>query len=166
MGAHDYRRPVSSPLSNRIHRGAPVRGLDTVFHGDASPQNRDHASTFSQWLEVIGERALGHQAAQLLEITRWWAKRTGAGRVRLESSGIRSQVLALAASALEPELFSEVRVRDGMRSLGYLLEKPVAYKDAPELFCLDLYKEFDVDRLALLAEPTRVKQEYLAAGSE
>ena len=53
-----------------------------------------------------------------------------------------------------------------MRSLGYLLEKPVAYKDAPELFCLDLYKEFDVDRLALLAGPTRVKQEYLAAGSE
>ena len=102
----------------------------------------------------------------MIEITRWWAKRTGAGRVRLESRGIRSQVLALVASALEPELFSEVVVRNGMRSLGYLLEKPVAYDDAPELFCLDLYKEFDVDRLALLAGPTRVSQEYLAAGSQ
>ncbi len=112
-------------------------------------------------MEAIGERALGHQAAQLLEITRWWTKRTGAGRVRLESSGIRSQVLALVASALEPELFSEVVVRNGLKSLGYLLEKPVAYDDAAELFCLDLYEGFDVDRLAELASPAKVTPEYL-----
>jgi hypothetical protein len=29
--------------------------------------------------------------------------------------------------------------------------------DAPELFCLDLYKEFDVPSLAALAAPTRVR---------
>jgi hypothetical protein len=48
-------------------------------------------------------------------------------------------------------------VKDGMRSLSYLLEKPVRYAvDAPDLFCLDLYKDFDLDRLVLLAEPTKV----------
>jgi hypothetical protein len=31
------------------------------------------------------------------------------------------------------------------------LEKPVTYAQAPELFCLDLYKEFDIDRLEALA---------------
>jgi hypothetical protein len=37
------------------------------------------------------------------------------------------------------------------------LEKPVRYDvDAPDLFCLDLYKDFDLDRLVLLAEPTKV----------
>jgi hypothetical protein len=52
-------------------------------------------------------------------------------------------------------------VRDGMHSLKYLLDAPVRFQDAPELFCLDLYKEFDVDRLAVLAGKTRVTQSYL-----
>ena len=44
-----------------------------------------------------------------------------------------------------------------MTSLGYALKKPVEYMDAPELFCLDLYKEFDVSSLGALAAPTRVR---------
>jgi hypothetical protein len=40
------------------------------------------------------------------------------------------------------------------------LEKPVKYDvDAPDLFCLDLYKDFDLDRLILLAEPTKVSEQ-------
>ena len=46
-----------------------------------------------------------------------------------------------------------------MTSLGYLLEKPVDYLDAAELFCLDLYRQFDIDRLMLMAIPTRVTVE-------
>ncbi len=45
-----------------------------------------------------------------------------------------------------------------MHSLSYLMEEPVEYKDAPDLFCLDLYKEFDLDRLRALAEPTEIIQ--------
>jgi hypothetical protein len=45
-----------------------------------------------------------------------------------------------------------------MHSLSYLLEEPVEYKDAPDLFCLDLYKQFDIDRLAALAKPAEVIQ--------
>jgi hypothetical protein len=29
---------------------------------------------------------------------------------------------------------------------------------APELFCLDLFKDFDLDRLSLMAVPTEVKR--------
>jgi hypothetical protein len=32
-----------------------------------------------------------------------------------------------------------------MHSLAYVLDWPVHFVDAPELFCLDLYKEFDLD---------------------
>jgi len=46
-----------------------------------------------------------------------------------------------------------------MPSLGYLLEAPVRFEEAPELFCLDLYKEFDLDRLAAVAAPTPVTLE-------
>ena len=36
---------------------------------------------------------------------------------------------------------------------GPLLE----IRSAPEIFCLDLYKYFDLDRLSVMAEPTEVK---------
>ena len=69
---------------------------------------------------------------------------------------------ALIAGALEPGLFSELAIHDGMRSLQRLLDAPVRLQDAPDLFCLDLYKEFDLDRLALIAGNTRVTQSYLS----
>jgi hypothetical protein len=46
-----------------------------------------------------------------------------------------------------------------MRSLTYLLDKPVSYMDAPDLFCLDLYKDFDLDQVIALAAPTKVRQQ-------
>ena len=76
--------------------------------------------------------------------------------MRLEITGMRSQVIALIASVIEPELFSEVVIRHGIKSLGHLLDAPIEYRKAPTLFCLDLYKEFDLDRLAVLAAPTIV----------
>jgi hypothetical protein len=62
----------------------------------------------------------------------------------------------LVAAALDPELFSAIVVRNGMHSLSYLLELPVRFEQAPELFCLDLYKDFDIDRLEALATPAKV----------
>jgi len=35
----------------------------------------------------------------------------------------------------------------------------VRFEEAPELFCLDLYKEFDLDRLAAPAAPAKVTVE-------
>jgi hypothetical protein len=45
-----------------------------------------------------------------------------------------------------------------MGSLDYLLKNSVPFRSAPELFCLDLYRYFDLDRLALMALPTEVKR--------
>ena len=81
----------------------------------------------------------------------------GSERTSVEVSGMRNQAAALIAAALEPDLFSEITVRQGIRSFSYVLEKPVTYAQAPELFCLDLYKEFDIDRLEALAAPATVQ---------
>ena len=45
-----------------------------------------------------------------------------------------------------------------MGSLDYLLKNSVPFRSAPELFCLDLYKYFDLDSLSLMAAPTEVKR--------
>ena len=109
----------------------------------------------------MGQRALGIEAAQLIAVARWMQQRSPGAPVRLDTTGKRNQVTALIAAALEPELFSEVIVHDGMYSLKYLLDAPVRFHDAPELFCLDLFKDFDIDRLALLVGNTKVTQHYL-----
>jgi hypothetical protein len=77
-------------------------------------------------------------------------------KVRVETDGIRSQVVALLAAAIERELFSEVQSKQAMRSLRFLLDSPVPYRSAADLFCLDLYKYFDVDTLTGLASPVKI----------
>jgi hypothetical protein len=94
----------------------------------------------------------------LLAASKWVQTSKGAPSISLEASGIRSQIAALAASALEPSTFSDILTREGMHSFGHLLDKAVPYQNAPELFCLDLYKEFDIDHLVALAAPTKIVQ--------
>ena len=90
-------------------------------------------------------------SAQLIEIARWGGTRTSAARVRAECRGLRSQVAALVVTALEPQLFAEVVVREGIRSLTELLERPFSFSDAPGLFCLDLLDYFDLGRIQALS---------------
>ena len=64
--------------------------------------------------------------------------------------------VALLAAALEPKLFSEVVTRQGMSSFSYLIDHPVRYEDAADLFCLDLYQEFDINDLEATASGVQV----------
>jgi len=157
---HDEgKKAAAVEVSDRINRGDQVLAVDLLFTGDA--WSKIGSAAYQQILHGTGDRPLGLEAAQLLAVTRWICGQSGNPKVRVESRGIRNQVAALVASALEPELFSEVLIRDGMASLAYLLEKPVEFHQAPELFCFDLYKQFDLDRLAALAVPAKVRNEQV-----
>jgi dienelactone hydrolase len=152
----DRGRAEAAPAAaGRVNRGEQVLALDLAFAGEAWSARATRR--LLQNLSGLGERPLGLQAAELVAATRWLQERGAPARPRLETKGIRSQLVALVAAALEPGLFSEVVTRDGMTSLGHLLEAPVEYLDAPELFCLDLYREFDLPGLAALAAPTVVR---------
>ncbi|NWG13827.1 MAG: acetylxylan esterase [Acidobacteria bacterium] len=153
---HDKGRgEAASLVSDRVNRGEQVLALDLLFVGD-SYKGLNPAS-YAQVLHGMGMRALGIQVAELHALSRWTQKHAGVGKIRLEASGMRSQAAALTAAALAPDLYSDVGVRDGIKSLAYLLEKPVEFAEAPELFCLDLFKCFDLDRIAALAVPVRVR---------
>jgi hypothetical protein len=92
----------------------------------------------------------------------WACSFSGSKRLDVLSYEIGDQVIALVASALRPDLFAQIDIRRGIRSLSHLLDMPVTNTEAADLFCQDLYKEFDLDRLVIIAEPTRIRQEYLA----
>ncbi len=116
--------------------------------------SRPPSALYGQLLAPLGERPLGIRTAQLVAAARWLEETAGPRQIRLESSGIRSQVVALIAAALKPELFSRIRIHQGMDSLSHLYAVPVTYQQAPGLFCRDLYKEFDLGQLEVLAQPT------------
>ena len=145
-------------VANRVNRGEQVLAADLLFTGDGSPGERG-IDSFAQMIATIGERPLGIEAAQVVALAGWLRDTAGAGKVSLHTNGIRSQVIALVAAGLKPELFANIEVREGMASFRHLLDKPVKYETAPDLFCLDLYKEFDLDTLASLAAPVEVKIE-------
>jgi dienelactone hydrolase len=151
------KKAAAVEVSDRVNRGEQVLVVDLVFMGEA--WSKTGSAAYQQIFHGTGDRPLGLEAAQLAAITRWMCAQSGTPKARLESRGIRNQVVSLVASALESERFSEVLIREGMPSLAYLLEKPVEFHQAPELFCFDLYKHFDLDRLAALAAPASVRSE-------
>jgi dienelactone hydrolase len=150
------RKAAQAEVSDRVNRGEQVLALDLLFTGDMQPPKVPDFHGFTQFLAAQGRRPLGMEAAQLVAVARWLQNASAHRVVRLESTGMRSQVISLVAAALAPGLFSEVVIREGMPSLGYLLDAPVGYQTAPDLFCLDLYKQFDLDLLAKLAAPARI----------
>lgn len=154
------RRATAPEVSERINRDEQVLALDLTFFGGAWKDNSSHS--YAQILDAEGDRPLGIQAAQLIEIARWIRERAGAKKVRLESNGIRTQTIGLVAAALQPDLFSQFIVHEGMPGLAFLLEGPVTFNEAPELFCLDLYKDFDLNDLAVMSAPTQVELKSFA----
>jgi hypothetical protein len=159
----DGKRSAAAIVSDRVNRGEQVLAVDLLFTGDSSPESNGTDGGLRQYLiqavASVGDRALGLEAAQLIAITQWLRQTTEAGAIRVDCTGIRSQTVVLVAAALQPMLFSQVMIHRGMRSLGYLLEAPVTPFAAPDLFCLDLYKEFDLSHMISLAEPTRVSRQ-------
>jgi len=151
------RKAAGEAVSDRVNRGEQVLALDVVFNGETVPQSPD-PTDYELIVASLGDRPLGLEVGQLIGAAKWLAQTSGQTHLRLESAGLRSQVVALVAAALEPKLFSEVAITGGMHSLGFLLDAPVALRSAPELFCLDLYNDFDFDHFRVMAAPTKVSE--------
>jgi hypothetical protein len=172
----DGRAAAADLVTEALTRGGQVIAVNLIFFGDMVPEQppspgaergvdptarpQKTAANYQMLLSMLGERALGIQASQLLAVARWAQTMAGANNgVRVETRGLRSQLVALVAAALEPRALAVVTSRQAIPSLRHLLDAPVPYRAAPELFCLDLYKDFDIDRLTALAEPTSIHRE-------
>jgi hypothetical protein len=152
---------AAETVFQRVARGEQVLAFDPLFIGAGTPG--PDVSAWVVLLDGTGDRSLGMEAAQLIATAKWLHSTTGQERIRVETDGIRSQTIALIAAAIEPGVFSVMVNQNAMKSLSYLLDKPVPFRSAPELFCLDLYKDFDVDSLSALASPTEIVETSFVA---
>lgn len=146
-------------VSDRINRGDQVLALDLIFTGDSATPQLPNPWAYPEMIASQGQRPLGVEVAQLLALTRWMKEHAGTNRVRLEVTGMRMQLVALAASAIAPDLYSQVIVHEGIQSLGYLLTAPVHYESFADMFCLDLYKDFDLNEITALGGKTAASNE-------
>lgn len=153
-------KAAGQQVFENLSSGHEVLALDVLFNGATKPEVPD-SSDWEVLVDSSGDRSLGLEAAQFLSIAHWLRSMRGAVEIQVETTGIRSQVIALVAAALEPKAFSSLTTQNGMKSLAYLLNKPVPLRSAPELFCLDLYKDFDIDSLSALASPVKITEASL-----
>ena len=161
-----------SEVGNDLSRGQRVLVLDPLFFGENVPGDPDDESMgFAQLLSSLGQRPLGLEAAQVTAVIRWLGEDLDHGSptphswtpngaklpasVRLVTSGARSETVGMTAAALEPGLFREVLMQQAIRSLSEVFEHPSGYGKAPEMMCLDLYRDFDFNTLALIASPVK-----------
>lgn len=158
----DGYKAAGQQVFDSLSTGHEVLALDLLFNGATKPEVPD-SSDWEVLVDSSGDRSIGLEAAQLLSVAHWLRSTQGAGEIRVKTNGIRNQVMALVAAALEPEAFSSLNAENGMKSLAYLLDKPVPFRSAPDLFCLDLYKDFDIDSLSALASPVKVTQTSFVA---
>jgi dienelactone hydrolase len=154
------KKSAGDEVAERLNRGDRILAADLVFTGDVAPK-KDELEEYPLLLAATGERALGVEAAQLIALARWIGSQSTNRKIRVQTSGIRTQLMALIAANLDPNLFSEIETRHGMRSLQYVLDAPVKFEAAPDIFCLDLYRDFDINRLAVMAAPVHISQRFL-----
>ena len=153
--ADEGYKAASEIVSEHVNRGEQVLALDLLFNGATAPEN---PADWEMLVATTGDRPLGLEAAQLLAVAAWLRADAGRSGFSVVTEGIRNQVIAVTSAALEPTVFVRTESRQWMGSLDYLLKNSVAFRTAPELFCLDLYKYFDLDRLSLMAVPTEVRR--------
>src|SRR5262249_33776923 len=112
---------------------------------------------FSLLLATIGERSLGIQASQVMNVARWAKRFSPDGNIHVVAAGPRCGVIALCAAALDPAPLASVTLHNPMGSLKEIIEQNRRLEQSPELFCFGLLEQFDVKQLAALVAPRSLR---------
>ncbi len=168
------RAAMAVAAADAVDRGRRVLVFEPLFFGENLPGTAKHSRTtsYAQMLNTIGMRPLGIEAAQIAAVTHWLqagmidgtstpgARIPPAGNslapVSVATDGPRSETAAVVAAAIEPQLFSSLDAYHAIQSFAAVYTKPLTYKEAPDLMCLDLYRDFDLSTLTAIASPVKV----------
>jgi hypothetical protein len=130
-------KAASEEISDRVNRGEQVLALDLVFTGDSAPADPGPWA-FTQFLAAVGDRPLGIEAAHAAVtggLTKLPAVECARGKHWNAQPGDRARDRRGLPSFFEPF----------MAGLLVGLFGHARQLMPPDLFCLDLYKNFDLD---------------------
>jgi hypothetical protein len=151
----DKGRKEAAPRARAmLDAGHRVFAVDPFYVGESRVIEKDYL--FALLLAAIGDRPLGLQATEIAAVARWAKAERKSGPVSVVADGPRTSVMALVATALEPEAIAGLEVRGSYGSLKEVIEASKLYNDAPELFCFGLLEQLDIAQLAALAAPRPV----------
>jgi dienelactone hydrolase len=142
------RRQLEQDIQRLLAAGERVVAIDLFGFGEAKGTIDGYELSM---IETVGHRLLGIQAAQLAAVARWTNQRHPASRVKLVTIGPRTGVIALIAAALDPNAVSSVETTKAWTTLKTLIHRNTDVRDAPELFCLGLLRDFDLPQIKALA---------------
>lgn len=166
-------------VADDVDRGQRVLVLNPLFFGEGklNAEDQSGAIVFAQLLTALGERPLGMEAAQVNAVVHWLGQDLDHGSptpnnfhlpekptpaVRIVTTGPRAQLIAMVAAAIHPALFSALESRESISSLAAAYDHPKDFVQAPEMMCIDLYRDFDINTLGAIAAPVKVNLEAVA----
>jgi hypothetical protein len=144
------RNELGQTVERLVKAGERVVAIDLFNFGEAKGTIDGYEITL---IATVGHRLIGIQAAQLAGTARWIMQKHPGSRVRLVADGPRTSVIALVAAALEPTVVTGVETNGAWQSLKEAIARNMDVRDAPELFCFGLLKEFDLAQIEVLAAP-------------
>ncbi len=151
----DQGRKQAVDLARRwLDAGHRVLAVDPFYIGESKVAEKDYL--FALMLVTVGDRPLGLQASQVAAVARWARTDRGSEAVSVVADGPRTSVMALTATALEPDAIAALELHGSYGSLRELIEASTPYTASPELFCPGLLEHFDIAQLAALCAPRPV----------
>lgn len=141
------RSSLANEVDELLGQKRRVVAIDPFYFGESRLETRD--SLFALLVSALGERPLGIEAGEVAAVARWLGQKYGP--VSVTAYGPRTSVIAQLAAAADPEAFQEVKLVRAPASLREVLDRDLAFTDAPELFCFGLLEYFDLPQLKALA---------------
>ncbi len=151
------RRTTASVVAQLVKEGARVVAIDPFYFGESHIPQRDFL--YGLLVATVGERPLGIQVDQIRAICRTLASQNPGLPVQIHALGRRTGLGALMAAALEPKAVQQVTIVGGLSSLKQIIEENLQVREAPELFCFGLLKEFDIPQIESLVTAKIVHQQ-------
>jgi hypothetical protein len=152
----DGRAASSAKAEELLKAGQRVVVVDLWCFGEAKPNPKDWL--WALLLDTVGQRPLGLQAAELVEVAKWSAETQKKVRpVAVCATGPRCSTIALVAAGLEKTYIGSLELTNPLGSFKEIIETNRIVQTSPELFCFGLLEQIDVKQLAALVAPRPIK---------
>jgi len=139
------RRQLHDSVLGQMKSFHRVVAADVFGTGESS-----YPAKYQMTLAAHGERPLGIMVGQIMGLVDWSHSTLGGDPIHLSATGLSTSFASLCSAAIQPEYLDGLNLEGLHSSLKHLINIPVDYESAPQLFCFGLLESIDVRELLIL----------------